>query len=477
MVKDAMGDSVNNDRECAVGVEVKYELRPSPHQPLVVDIYGYNLLGLGQCTDELVLDNGVVLTGRTRGGSSKFNTGERRRMRMFDIEQQMLQLYPERAGSPTSPEIDAVVFGVVSSEPLGSSGWARPGLPFSYIEGVLPERRPKGTWSSEALRIVHAGLEITFVGTSQYWKQLVDQQSLQHDKVCGVRKIGGGVMEWDSLNELTYHLQNFLGWVNHCVSPIFHVKAYRKGRLVYRGYDLYPHPTAQRDSFSWLPRDGGTFHRDALQQTFGRFVDIWKQNADENGIFHFALQLLRSKERGSTPRTPPSLLYLRDTFSAVAILTSTLVGSSPDRGRIDTMFQCVKLLGISDRLPIDDVQENLRKAVPYLWRSSDKRGKPGSVQESERAQGTLSRPMANVGNWLLHLEDTENVRRLVSLGDYQAYFVEVSTWLADLMLMKVVGHRGRYFNRLTGQKETLPWENVNRRGSSTPQRSPRTLSN
>ena len=457
-VKDAVGDTPKNDWARAVVVDVKYELRPSPHQPLIVDVYGYNLFGFGQSTEELKLDNGVVFTGRTRGGSLEFNTGELRRVRMFDIEQRMLRLYPDRADLPDKPTIDTVVLGLVSSETLGSSGWARPGLPFSYTEGKPPEAKANVTWCSGALQMEHAGLELTFVATSNYWKQLVDEQSLLHETICGIRKAGGGTIGWGSVDEMVYVLSNFLGWVNHCVAPIFHIKAYLKGRLVYRDYDLYPHPTVQRDQFSWLPRHGGTSHRDTVQKSFNAFAETWKKSADENGTFHLALQLLRSEERGSSPRSSPSLLYLRDTFGAVAILTSMLVGSNPNRGRVDTMVQCLKSLGISDQLPIDDVREDLKRGFAHLWRSADSPGKPGSVQENERDQGTLCRPVANVGNWLLHLEDTQNAHRLLSLRDYQAYFVEVSTWIADLTLMKVVGYQGSYFNRLTREVEILPWE-------------------
>jgi len=37
---------------------------------------------------------------------------------------------------------------------------------------------------------------------------------------------------------------------------VYHLKAYRKRKLVYRGYRLHPHPTVQRDLLSWLPEIG-----------------------------------------------------------------------------------------------------------------------------------------------------------------------------------------------------------------------------
>ena len=454
LVKDASGKPVENDRELSVFVDAKYELQPSPHQPLVLDIYGNNLVGFGQCVEKLTLDNGVILTGRTRGRSMKMGTGELRKIRMFDVEERMLQLYPDRADSTASPEIDSVVFGIVSSDFLGSSGMARPGFPFSYVEGDWPESKSGVTWSTPAFRIAHDGFEMTFVETSGYWKNLVDEQSLQHDMTVGIRKLGGGIIDWKHVNELTDLLPNFLGWVNHCVSPVFHIKAYRKGRLVYRGYNLSPHATVQRDRISWLPFEQGEMHRSAVEHTFGAFSDVWKKNSDAKGTFHFALQFLRSKERGVLPRSKPSVLYLRDTFGAIGILTSILVGVNTGRGRYDTMVQCVEELKIPDRLPYDGERDELKVNHANLWWERNRK----CVQDDERRNGTLCRPVANLINWLLHLDDPTNAERLNSLRAYQGYFVEVSIWLADLMLMKVVGHKGDYFNRLSRKTEKVPWE-------------------
>ena len=453
-MKDASGKPVENGREHSVIVDAKYELQPSPHQPLVLDIYGYNLVGFGQCVENLTLNNGVILTGRTRGGSMKVGTGELRKIRMFDVEERMLRLYPDRADSPPSLEIDSVVFGIVSSDFFGSSGKARPGFPFSYMEGDWPESKKRVTWSTGAFRIVHDGFEMTFVETSGYWKSLVDEQSLQHDMIVGIRKLVGGIIDWKHVGELTHLLPNFLGWVNHCVSPVFHIKAYRKGRLVYRGYDLYPHPTVQRDRISWLPLEQGEMHRSAVENTFSAFSDVWKRHSDKKGTFHFALQFLRSKERGVLPRSKPSLLYLRDTFGAIGILTSILVEADPNQGRYRTMVQCVEKLKILNKLPYDGVRDELKVKHVNLWWDR----KRECVRDDERRIGTLCRPVANLVNWLLHLDDPTNAERLNSLYAYQYYFVEVSIWLADLMLMKVVGHKGDYFNRLSGKTEKVPWE-------------------
>ena len=136
-LEDAMGklDSGVLAEGRPVLADVKYELKPSPHQPLRVDIYGQDLWGIGQIRERLVLDNGVVLTGRTYGGGFGGKSGEVRRIRLVDVEERKIELFPTEAGS-SPPEIDAAVLGIVSSRPLArgacARGVARPGIPFSY---------------------------------------------------------------------------------------------------------------------------------------------------------------------------------------------------------------------------------------------------------------------------------------------------------------------------------------------------------
>ena len=333
---DASGNPVNGQWPAwDVAVDLKYELRPSPHQPLVVDVYGRELFGSPQCTYKLILDNGVVLTGRASGGMIK--SGEPptiRKIRMFDVNESLIQLYPSHAAD-TPQEIDSAVFGVVSSHPLRevSNGFASPSRPFTFTKKPDQLR----AWSTEALRLRYCDLEIMVVGTSNYWRRLVDIRALNHESIVGVQRTDGGVLSWEELNDLTQLLSNFLGWLNHCAAPVFQIKCYRKGRLVYRGYDLHPHATVQRDSYSWFPSHGakeldsqelgGDFYADLLQDLFNGFAKVWDDNRANNGTFHVALQLLRGGDRGG-PRSRPSVGYLRDAFTACAILERMLTGKS-----------------------------------------------------------------------------------------------------------------------------------------------------
>lgn len=306
-----------------VYVDVNYKLRPSPQQPVKVDVYGYDLVGFGQNRDRVVLDNGVVLTGRTIGGSIG-REREVEKIKMFDVEEDMIHLHPTIARPPTEeePEIDSIVFGVVSSSPLGrglcSNGVAKPGHPFSFRSSgsAIFQKRPKGKWSWHALRFQFEELEITLVETSEYWKRLVDRTTLDHDSVVGIRKQDGGVLEWEKVNRVTNLLSAFLGWFNHCVSPIFHVKAYRKRRLIYKGYALNLHPTVQRDEFSWLPSQDWNGDNVKprnidmarwVEDLFVKFSLAWEKSARDDDGFHLALQFLRSQEKGS-PNSRASIL-------------------------------------------------------------------------------------------------------------------------------------------------------------------------
>lgn len=279
---------------------------------------------------------------------------------------------------------------------------------------------------------------------------------LSHDKIIGIRKKSGGVISWTEFNQLVEHLEAFVGWVNHCVAPVFHIKAYRRGRLVYRGYKLHPHATTRRDRFSWLPKygpdDTTALHGEMVNHAFGVFSDTWESNRSSRGLFHIALRMLRSKEKGSAV-SPPSILYLRDAFGAIGILTSMVVGANPSRGRHQTMIECLRHLSVSDEIPDAEGKRFLSANHKELWSAEN-----GVVQEPERRKGTLARPLANVQNWLLHLDDPGNSARLLGLGTpRQSYFVQVAIWLADLMAMRVAGYEGTYFNRLTGSVEAVPW--------------------
>ena len=461
-IEDGDGKAVDSDLKWAVQAHLQYELQPSPRQPLIVNIYGQNLVWMGNSIARLVLHDGVTLTGPTHGVGNILAVD---RLVMFDVREKLFGLQPAGGDQPPE-ELDSVVFGVVSSSPLGrgsctTRGWSRPGRPFQFIEGALPEERVgKGLrWTAgSTLRISHREFEIWFAPTSKYWKGIVHTRSLQHESIVGIRRKDRGVFTWDDFNEIADLVTNFTGWVNHCVSPVFHLKAYRKGKLVYRGYHLYPHPTVQRDRFSWLPLfppDDHTGRLDFMvEQAFEGFATTWEKSRNNKGLFHIALQLLRSKEKGA-PGSRPSILYLRDTFGAISILTSMLVGSNPNRSRHDTMMKCIKRLSLADRIPDPKGRRYLSKGFPELWTAR----KGGAIQENERSKGTLSRPLANVENWLVHLENSQNAKKLLGLGTArQSYFVEASIWLADLMLLRVVGYEGYYLDRLTGKVREVPWK-------------------
>ena len=233
--------------------------------------------------------------------------------------------------------------------------------------------------------------------------------------------------------------------------------------MVYRGYNLYPYPTVRRDSFSWLPlfalKDAnghvGT-HADMVEHALAAFARAWDKNIKNNGTFHIALQFLRGKEKG-TPESDPTLLYMRDAFGAISIIVGMLVGPNPNRGRYDTMLKCLQEVNVADELPLKDFRDRIVKSHPELWRA----GQVGKRQpkKDEMARGTLSRPLANVENWILHMDDPKNAECLLSLpGPIQAYFLQVAIWLADLMVLKAVTYQGSYFNRLTMGTESVPWD-------------------
>ena len=413
---------------------------------------------MGQTRERLILDNGIVLTGRTYGGHLGAGSPDITKVRLIDVEEQKIELHPTRASNALQ-EIDAVMFGTVSSYPLGHgvcrNGVARPGFPFSFTT-EFPRNMPT-TWSTAALRLCHECHEITLVGTTSYWRKLVEPGQLYHDAIIGLRRCDRAALNWNDVNGIATLISNFIGWINHCMAPVFHTKAYNKGRLVYKGYNLHPHVTVRRDAFSWLPshgtKNGQNLHSDDLQDLLSLFADACNRNERDNGIFHIALDMLRSRSKGSARLNPP-VSYMRDTFGACGILVSLLIGASSSRSRRDVIWACLKKICVEDKLPLRDRDDFdwIVRNHPILWWGV----KRGKVLDDEK--GTLSRPLANVENWLLHMDDPKNAQMLMSLPDsLLQYLVEVSIWLADLMTLKVVGYSGSYFNRLSRETELVPW--------------------
>lgn len=458
-IEDAHGNKISKFpvNGLPVLVDIHYELKPLPHSPLMIEIYGRNLVVTGRTRKRLELDNGVVLTGRILGGGFGGDNSEIRKVRFVDVEEQKIELFPTEADSSSS-DVDSVVVGLVSSCPLGhgicANGVARPGFPFSYRKDF--PKNIKGTWSTIALQLYQDHFEITFVKTSRYWRRLVDEKELQHDTIVGIRRLDRSALKWEKVNRIISLLSNFLGWINHCSSPVFHIKGYRKGQLVYKGYDLHPNPTVRRDIISWLPSFDSDCqseaHAELIQELLNEFAKAWIQNEENDGIFHIALLMLRNHSKGS-PRDQIALLYLRNTFSACSILVNMLADPGGSRTRHDVVRTSLEKIGLVDELPVrsQNERDHIERNYRDLWSSRN-----GKILKDEI--GTLSRPLANVENWLIHIDDPKNASRLLNLhSSVQHYFVEISIWLADLMILKVIGYRNKYFNRLTRKTEVVPW--------------------
>ena len=465
-LKDANGEAVSGiaAEGFQVAADVQYQLKPHPEQSLWANVYGIGFSTAGATRNRLTLDNGVVLTGRGFGGRLGRNRNANEKIVLYDIEEAAITL-PSRGHGAPYPTVDAVVLGVISSAPLGhaacSNGVARPGCPFSFT----PEfpAKTKSAWSSHALRIYLDNLEITFARSSKYWRRLVDPR-LVCDTIVGLRHRDKTILDWDEINLTATLISNFIGWVNSCASPVFHLKGYRKGKVAYRAYNVNPYVTVPRDAFSWLPEfpceDKPEAHTHLVEDLLRRFATVWHTNRKEKDAFHIALQFLRSPLKGP-PGHGSSVGYLRDTFTACAILSQLLdSGSDETVGRIKVMQRCLRQLCVEDKLPIHDprILERFVQRYPDLWSKRSRNGAVGEVQECARKQRTLSHPLTNMMNWLLHLDNPQNARMLLNMPSaVQKRLVEFSIWLSDLMVLKAIGYQGLYANRLTGQTENVPW--------------------
>ena len=421
-------------------------------------------MGFGQTKHRLELENGVTLNGRLIGGGTSLHgpTNKLTRAKFFDLDENLVQLYRDEANASNCPEIDHLIFPLASSSPLGhgsctSNGhWSQPGRPFSF-RASPKDKEMRGSWSTHALRLEHDGMEILIAQTNAYWRQHFDPL-VSHDSIAGVRRQEGGPLDWKRVNDALSLFEAFLGWLNHCASPVTVLKGYRRGRLVYKGYRIRPNASRPRDAFSWLPlfslqdeTGKNAMLDEAIQDLFNKFADEWVKSRESRGTLHIALQLLRSRERGS-PSDPPSTLYMRDAFTACSILLARY--SNPQNNRLTTMQACLRELAIDDVVPAEvDALDWLAKHCEWLWSYRN-----GEIDAEALKDRTLSRPLSNFQNWLVHFDEPRNAKQILDTPrNVQAYLVEVAVWLADLMLLKGIGYKGCYFNRLNRRAEKVPW--------------------
>ena len=471
LVEDADGEAVDpRGRAVPVYAKAYYKVGASNDEAIRIDLYGRNrfeLIGTGQTLNQIDLENGVELRGRLAGaGWPKGNEDKITKGGLYDIREDVVQLYPHTAVQPDDFQFDRLILPLAASHPLGiglcgARGFAAiPGRPFSIRP--WPETM-RGTWHPQALQFEFDNMLVSVSSTNSYWTKFFDA-GVGHKSVAGIRPKGGGRLDWDRVNSLLSLLEAFLGWVNHCSSPIAVLRGYYRRKLVYRGYRIRPNASVPRDRFSWLPwrlnsnADLGLWpDSDIVHDLFRKFAERWEQNRERKDVFHIALQYLRSRERGSF-RDKPSTLYFQHCLTACGILLN-FVGR--DRGKSQNtrgiVECCLQELGVPDVIPVGEenakwLAENCRQ----LWCN-----RQGKLQERELRERTLCRPIANLRDWFVHFDEEHNARRILALPSVvQQEMVQILMWLADLMLLKVVGYNGHYCNRLTGSIDVVPWKRV-----------------
>ena len=436
-----------------VRVVLSYKVRQGATQALKVDVYGRQLMGLiPECRVDL--DNGIVMRGRLTGGRRGTDDPDamsRCNLAGVDVEGGILVTQ----GAESEVVCDEVIVPLPSSWPLATGGcttdghYAQPGLPFSMTCNSVAGR--KGTWTSGVLRLLWRDVEIIITDTNRYWKAALDFELTHDAAVMGMRKRSGGVLSWQDVDEVLPLMEEFIGWIGRCKVTIPHVRGYRARRVVYKGWRVRTHaatPAAQ----SWLPVFN---HPDMsamidVQGLFNGFARAWTDNAERKGTLHLALQCLRGKER-PLGRETASIMYLDHVVRACFLLLREF--RDPDDTGKDSNYQkfrrCCAELSIPDLDPWWDDNVEVPKEHHWLWQDRGTR-----VAEL----GSLSRALANLRNALVHIDNDRHADRVMSLPSVvQQHLTESALWLAELLMLKVVGYDGAYYNRITMRTETVPW--------------------
>lgn len=439
-----------------VRVVMHYKVRYATAQALDIDIYGYNLLGFGRKA-RVTLDNGIVLTGRAFGGTSGFRRKVMSRCRMVDVSEQKIALPAE---APDNLECDRVVVPLTFRGPLAYAGCTtygysvRPGHPFSMTEYErLPE---KGTWASSVLRLVRGDVEIIIAESNGYWRQFFDQEC-GHDRVLGLRSRTKQCLAWDDINATLDVMGHFLGWVGSCMTPFTQIRAYRKGRVVLREWNVTPCATPPV-AVGWMPMSNINQQASLsaeVQALFDGFEKAWTTNKEKrSGTLHLALQYRRSKTKPVHGDDVVSVMHLHHAVTACWLLLAQLAPLG-NIGSARKMSECLKLMGIPDVMPVGGREAALlREKHSWIWG----RGRRGKLDREAIGTKCMSLPLANVRDKVIHIDEHDNALKIMDLPTpFQHLVVEVYMWLADLLMLKIVEYNGVYHNRINGRTEMVPW--------------------
>lgn len=432
-----------------VKVVVSYKVQRGSAPALKAELHGRLLHTFGAKRTRIDLDDRTVMRGTLLGRWDARDPNVATRCDLVDIDIKGGLLVTK--GAESDVVCDEFIIPLPSCYPLAIGGCAtsgygvRPGSPFSM------SRKPaKGqqAWSSGVLRLLwgDGDIEIIIADSNNYWRRIFDSELTAHAAVMGVRRRDGGILPWQDIHEMLPVMEEFLGWLGRCRMEVAHVRGYRSGRVVYKEWRTRPHVTTAN---SWLPVLN---HPDAstaidVQGLLDGFARAWRANADREGTLHVALQCLRSKER-PLGRDEASIMYLDHVVRACFLLLSETRRPNNARGNYEKFRRCCEALHVEDVLPGWDDNADAPKELEWLWGEPRRQAKPGC----------LSTALANLRNKLTHIDEPKNARLVMKLpATTQRHLTEVALWLAELLMLKIVGYNGAYHDRLTMQTEIVPW--------------------
>ena len=241
LIEDAEGKKSSSNLKVPVYATAYYNVTVANEEALSIKLYGIpksGFIGFGSTIHRLTLENGLTFRGRLRGGgwyNDKAKMTEVVEGRLYDLQEQIVQLYPhDDTKSSGTVEVDGLVFPLAASNPLGCGMctsphcFVTPGKPLTIRDNTIDRL---GVLNSQVLKVEYNDLLIIIAPTNRYWSRYFDVNT-GHQSVGGIRSLRGEVLNWDCVNETLTMLQSFLGWINHCRSPVTVVRGYRRGKLV-----------------------------------------------------------------------------------------------------------------------------------------------------------------------------------------------------------------------------------------------------
>lgn len=262
---------------------------------------------------------------------------------------------------------------------------------------------------------------------------------------CRICKTNGETIDWSEAKHITDCLHHFLSFARGHWQPLGNVRLLSDGNEclseswgVLRGIDR-----PIQDGLSWWsPHPDG----DKLNDVFQPFYSLWQDSAWHDTLRELIYWYLQANLAGRGHVSADAALVLSQaTLEKLAWFYVTQVRKAVS----EDAFQPGKLRA-SDQIRLLATLLNLPHAIPNVLSSIQADASGKRFEDAFHALTTIR-------NQLVHSGMKRNLR---PGAEFDAW--NLSQWYVEMCMLRLMGYRGRYANRLklnkwAGETEPVPW--------------------